>query len=220
MNILVVGDVHGCYHTLKKLIEQNWDSETEYLIQLGDLINKGPNSVKCLRFYKKLQKRFPDQVILLRGNHEQMLLDYFDDGPPNKFIGELVESMKEKDLNIKKAIKWLRKTPLVWENEDVFISHAGVGRNIKHPFSAKDPHGVLYQRGNLRNIGKLQIAGHNIVEGHKPHFNPKENAWHIDTGAWVKKHLSALKLEPNGQSVQIIRVERHQKDNLKEKEKR
>lgn len=213
MNVLVVGDVHGCYHTLKSLVKNNWEPEEEYLIQLGDLINKGPNSVKCLKYFRKLQKKYPDKVVLLRGNHEQMFLDYFQKEKKNRFISELVDQMESADLKASKILKWLKKTPLSWDNEDVFVSHAGIGISTKIPLEEYDPHGVLYNRESLKNIDRLQVTGHNIVEGNKPHFNPKENAWHIDTGAWVKKSLTGLKLKGDASFVKIIREPRHKKDN-------
>lgn len=213
MNILVVGDVHGCYHTLKKLISENWEPEEEYLIQLGDLINKGPNSAKCLKYYKKLQKKHPSKVVLLRGNHEQMFLDFFQKEKKNRFISELLDQMNSEDLKVSKYLKWLNKTSLSWENQHVFISHAGIGNSTKIPLEESDARGVLHNRGALKNIGLLQIAGHNIVEGNKPHFNAKENAWHIDTGAWVKKTLTGLKLNADASSVKVIKEPRHKKDN-------
>lgn len=213
MNILVVGDVHGCYHTLKRLISENWEPEKEYLIQLGDLINKGPNSVKCIGYFKKLQKKHPSKVILLRGNHEQMFLDYFQKQKKNRFISDLVDKMHEADLDVAKILKWLKKTPLSWENENILVSHAGIGNHTKIPLDERDPHGVLYNRAPLKNIEKLQVAGHNIVEGNKPHFNPKENAWHIDTGAWVKKSLTGLKINKDASFVKVIKEGRSKKDN-------
>lgn len=212
MNIFVIGDVHGCYFTFKKLIAKNWDPEKEYLVQLGDLINKGPHSVKCLSYFRKLQKKYPNRVILLRGNHEQMYLDYFQKEKKNRFIASLLAEIQIQDLDERKIFKWLRKTPLSWENDKVLISHAGISPQCKIPLREEDIRGVLYNRGGLKNIGKLQIAGHNIVEGNKPHFNPKENAWHIDTGAWLKKHLSALKIDADGNSVKVLKENRSKKD--------
>ena len=113
MKILVVGDVHGCYYTLKKLITENWNPEEECLVQLGDLINKGPNSIKCLKYFKKLQKKYPSKVIFLRGNHEQMFLDYFQKQKKNRFISDLVREMESQEVNVTKILKWLSKSDLL-----------------------------------------------------------------------------------------------------------
>ncbi len=58
MNLLIVGDVHGCYHTFKKLVDENWNPEEELLIQIGDLINKGPHSGLCSKYWRKLEKKY------------------------------------------------------------------------------------------------------------------------------------------------------------------
>ena len=56
MKLLVIGDVHGCYYTLKELVEKHWHPGEEILIQLGDLINKGPYSGKCIKYWQELEK--------------------------------------------------------------------------------------------------------------------------------------------------------------------
>ena len=75
MRVLVIGDVHGCYYTLKDLVENYWDPQQDYLVQLGDLINKGLHSAKCVKYWLKLEEKYPYQVFLLRGNHEQMYIN-------------------------------------------------------------------------------------------------------------------------------------------------
>lgn len=215
MKLLVVGDVHGCYYTLKTLVKENWDPENEYLIQLGDLINKGPNTIKCIKYWRKLQKKHGDKVVLLRGNHEQMFVDFFEKDQNNRFVNQLIYELVENEIKTEKILKWLQETPIKWKNKDVFVSHAGVNKYAKHPLKASDPHGVLYNRSSLKNIGRVQITGHNIVDGHKPHFNSRENAWHIDTGAWIKRYLSAIKIDEDGQNAQVIRVKRDAQDKAK-----
>ena len=42
MNLLVVADVHGCSKTLKTLVRGQWNPHDEFLILVGDLVNKGP----------------------------------------------------------------------------------------------------------------------------------------------------------------------------------
>ena len=77
MNILVIGDIHGCVHTLKNLVKNYWKPEDSVLILIGDLIHKGLHSGRTLRYLRKLSKKFPDSVIVLKGNHEQMVSNAF-----------------------------------------------------------------------------------------------------------------------------------------------
>ncbi|MCP3775258.1 metallophosphoesterase [Paenibacillus sp. MZ04-78.2] len=50
MGLLVVGDVHGCFHTFTTLINEHWDSGKQILVQLGDLLDRGKFSKDIVRF--------------------------------------------------------------------------------------------------------------------------------------------------------------------------
>jgi serine/threonine protein phosphatase 1 len=67
-----ISDVHGCYDELMRLLKKIDFSADDTLYLLGDIIDRGPNSIKCLEF-----ARTTPNVIFILGNHEQMLLDYF-----------------------------------------------------------------------------------------------------------------------------------------------
>ncbi len=215
MNLLIVGDVHGCYHTFKKLVKENWNPEEELLIQIGDLINKGPHSGLCLKYWRKLEKRHPERTILIRGNHEQFLIN------GGRFLKETVkgvsleESIENAGLKVSKVRKRLAKTPLKWENEHLLVTHAGVSKSAVNPYSTTARDGVLFNKGPLKNLTKLQIKGHSIVEGNKPLFSTSENAWYLDTGAWVKKYLSAMKFTADGVKLEVIRVLTEDADKVK-----
>lgn len=79
MATYVVGDVHGCYETLKFLIEEKIGlSKTDNLYLLGDYIDRGPRSCETVDYLINLfEKGY--QVFPIRGNHEQMLLDSIND---------------------------------------------------------------------------------------------------------------------------------------------
>lgn len=91
--VCVVGDVHGHVDHLKNLLTEFskkpiFHKKTS-LILLGDLIDRGPENLMTLELVTQASNDF-DEVILLMGNHEQMLL----------------KSISELDLNI--FSKWLR----------------------------------------------------------------------------------------------------------------
>ena len=69
-HVWVVSDLHGCYQMLMDEIKQRQLNPYEdLLICVGDLIDRGPDSVKCLQLLN--EKWF----YAVRGNHEQMALD-------------------------------------------------------------------------------------------------------------------------------------------------
>ena len=80
MKTFVVGDIHGrCaqLHSLLELLPR--DEAVDKLVFLGDLIDRGPDVPGCVAYVIKLCGENLERVICLRGNHEQMLLDFLDD---------------------------------------------------------------------------------------------------------------------------------------------
>ncbi|WP_417612720.1 metallophosphoesterase family protein [Owenweeksia hongkongensis] len=215
MNLLVIGDVHGCYHTLKQLVEEHWDVENELLIQLGDMVNKGSHSIECIKYWQQLQAEHGDYVVMLRGNHEQQFVKDNLEHPRDLENALLQRDALAQGMKVKSLRKWFTHLPLGWENDDILVTHAGVAKNGINPFSAENKTGVLYNKGPLKCLKKLQVKGHSIVAGDKPVFVPRENAWYIDTGAWTKKYLSAIRLSPKGEMLKAVRVKIHPEDKRK-----
>lgn len=97
VELIVLGDLHGCYSCLKAAVLQSgfierawahqWDPNTYpevKLVFLGDFIDRGRFSFEVLRAALHLFASMPDHVILLRGNHEWFR--WF----PNNTIGSAV----------------------------------------------------------------------------------------------------------------------------------
>src|SRR5437867_13033695 len=79
MKTFVVGDIHGrCAQLLNLLDLLPRDESTDTLVFLGDLIDRGPDVPGCVGHVLSLCERNLENVICLRGNHEQMLLDFLD----------------------------------------------------------------------------------------------------------------------------------------------
>ena len=79
MKTYVVGDIHGrCAQLLNLLDMLPRDPETDTLVFLGDLIDRGADAPGCVDHILKLSRENPERVICLRGNHEQMLMDFLE----------------------------------------------------------------------------------------------------------------------------------------------
>ena len=78
--VYVISDLHGYYDLFIKLLEKISFSEFDLLYIIGDVCDRGPDSLKIL-FY--IQKH--DNIILIKGNHEYMMQEalyygvYYDD---------------------------------------------------------------------------------------------------------------------------------------------
>ena len=67
-----VGDIHGCYEQLMEaLVKIKFNPDVDRLISVGDLVDRGPDSVKCLNLLKELWFH------AVSGNHEDMMIKSF-----------------------------------------------------------------------------------------------------------------------------------------------
>ena len=79
MKTFIVGDIHGrCAQLLNLLDLIPRDPSTDTLVFLGDLIDRGADAPGCVDHIMQMCRENPERVICLRGNHEQMMLDFLE----------------------------------------------------------------------------------------------------------------------------------------------
>ncbi|KAI4839507.1 serine/threonine protein phosphatase 4 [Plasmodium brasilianum] len=68
--VIICGDIHGQFHDLTELF--NIGNELPYInyIFLGDYVDRGKYSIETFLLLLALKLRYPDQITLIRGNHE------------------------------------------------------------------------------------------------------------------------------------------------------
>lgn len=122
MSTYFIGDVHGCYDELMALLERlRFNRDKDRLIFVGDLVNRGGQSVAVLRYIHSLGDRA--QVVL--GNHDISLIAY----AYGVFHGrgtDFADIMKASDS--RSLVEWLRQQPLLIERkkDNVVVTHAGI----------------------------------------------------------------------------------------------
>jgi serine/threonine protein phosphatase 1 len=184
MKTFIVGDIHGRCAQLLTLLEMLPREADDTLIFLGDLIDRGPDVPGCVEQVIELCRADPERVICLRGNHEQMLLDFIDEAgtvwmtPATgsdftfaQYTNRALQIDSETDLDdardlIAKSIpayqiEFLRDLPFYHEDEYALYVHAGLDHG-KHPRESS-PHALLWTRDmefykNYR--GKPCVFGH------------------------------------------------------------
>jgi protein phosphatase len=75
--IVAISDIHGHFDHFKKLIDKLSLKSSDYLIIIGDFINRGPNSYETYSFIKNLSTR--PNTIILKGNHESFIYNSLKD---------------------------------------------------------------------------------------------------------------------------------------------
>ena len=123
MAVYVIGDLQGCYKKLKKLLKLiKFDATRDFLWFAGDLVNRGPDSLKTLRFVKDLG----DRATVVLGNHDLHLLAVYYQGVTLKSGDTLNKVMQADDSE--ELMSWLRTRPLLHHDVDLNFSmvHAGI----------------------------------------------------------------------------------------------
>ena len=123
MAVYAIGDIQGCYDPFMHLLDAiEFDPDKDTLWLAGDLVNRGPKSLKTLRFVKSLGK----SAITVLGNHDLHLLALSQDLIANtKRFDSLSKTLNAPDLD--ELIDWLRCRPLAHYDEelDTLLVHAG-----------------------------------------------------------------------------------------------
>jgi bis(5'-nucleosyl)-tetraphosphatase (symmetrical) len=122
MGIYAVGDIQGCYKSLRQLLKKvRFNPEKDQLWCVGDLVNRGPDSLKTLRFLKSLG----EACICVLGNHDLHLLEYASGGRIYR-RDTLDDVLAAPDLD--ELIYWLRHRPLLHHDKQLgwCMVHAGL----------------------------------------------------------------------------------------------
>lgn len=209
MNLFLIGDVHGCFHTFSALLKE-WNPATEHLIQVGDLVDRGTGIPETVELARQLAAQYPGTTTFLMGNHEAGMLRHLGpDGPAPGWLQwggrSTTTQYRGRPKLLAAHLPWLEQRPLLWQNDHVLASHAGIGP-APDAFDPASPDGMLWVRGPLRHVGKLQVVGHTPMQDGEPIHDPDSNTLYIDTGAVFGGNLTGLRLSPTGTVLDIVLV--------------
>ena len=210
-NTYIIGDVHGCFHTLKSLLAKlPRDAD---LIFVGDLCDKGNYSRDVIDFV------IEGGYACVKGNHEHLMETYLEDAilhdkhspwSSDKRYGGLVtlqsyEGDHEKMLS---HLEWIKTLPMYLQIDHYFITHGFALPYYEHrnnPVYYNDYLLNRYEKGmQVDNEEVINIFGHCVFE----EVVQGENFYGIDTGCSYGKKLTALQLG----SMQTIQEPMHSKD--------
>ena len=206
--LFVVGDIHGCYDLLMQQLERvQFNFEKDLLIAVGDLVDRGPDSLKCLHL---LAEPWFKAVL---GNHEEMcLLSQID--PMMKdmhahYGGEWFYALSSDQRQ--QVIDQLNALPIllevIYQNKKYGFVHADIDLNDWDEFKvatrSKSRELALWGRGRIKNkrfmrystvVGVEQVfLGHTVVD----FVTKKHNCYFLDTGACFGSELSLVEIDQN-----------------------
>ncbi|MDH4186556.1 MAG: symmetrical bis(5'-nucleosyl)-tetraphosphatase [Nitrospira sp.] len=121
MAIYAIGDIQGCLDPFRRLLDRvSFDPRTDRLWLVGDLVNRGPDSLNLLRFVRGLG----NTVCMVLGNHDLFLLAAAEGIAAVRHKDTIHDVLRAGDCG--ELIAWLRRQPLHHHEESFFMVHAGL----------------------------------------------------------------------------------------------
>lgn len=143
MATFVIGDVQGCFDELQELVEYiSFKPKKDQLWFVGDLVNRGPQSLQTLRWIKSLG----NSAVTVLGNHDLHLLAAYAGVKEISTNSSLYPVLQANDVDI--LMEWLRHQPLMAYNRhlEFVMVHAGLAPQwkIQHALNyAKEVEDIL-----------------------------------------------------------------------------
>jgi len=204
--IFAIGDIHGCLSRLERIISKiGIDSTEDTLVFIGDYIDRGPDSRGVVDFVLDLKRKIRT-VICLKGNHEQMFLDYvclnkneglyLSNGGDTTIASYGYRTVRGiKELNVPDNHMEFFNTLLpFYETDEYIFVHAGLREGVLLK-DQKTPD-MLWIRHDFilssYDFGKTVVFGHTPMSHSKPFFLPGRIG--IDTGAVYGGFLTCIEL--------------------------
>ena len=195
-----VGDIHGSYTKLVNLLEHCLDHcgrNTPRFVFVGDYVDRGRRSRDVVNALIKTQAGSPDQVVCLRGNHEEMLIDAAEGRNEAQWLDNGGD-MTLQSYGLRRAaelpaehLEWLASLPLAVTEEKRLFVHAGILPGV--PLQEQPATAVLWIREPF--LSDPSDHGLFIVHGHTPLATGvpdlRRNRLNLDTAACFGGPLTA-----------------------------
>lgn len=177
--VFVVGDIHGCAVEFSELIQQMYCNHGDTIICVGDIVNKGPNSLFLLRTFQSLR------FLSVRGNHDEEAIIQYERHVRGEGIEkpgfEWVTELSPGDVAWMKSLPYTISIP-EW---NYIIVHAGLVPGVT--LEQQDPMAMTKMR-NLVDVGCEFTWSESHNEGH-PWVDRWHGPYHVIFGHDAAKRL-------------------------------
>ena len=198
--VIAIGDIHGCVESLRAIWNKLEPWKDRPHIFIGDYIDRGPDSKGVVDFL--IENQHERDVIFLRGNHEQMLIDSIEKGHPDLWLrngGTITLTSYDVDNPYDipdEHLDFYKATKLYHETDTHFFVHAGVPPVLSVKESKNTPSAAEYMLWGREHLNAFDVPWEKtVVFGHTPRAYPirKPGMLGIDTGCCYD-HLGLGKL--------------------------
>jgi diadenosine tetraphosphatase ApaH/serine/threonine PP2A family protein phosphatase len=207
--LIAVGDIHGCADEFEELLDRVDLRPSDRLVLLGDLVNRGPDSLRVVQLARK------HATVALLGNHELRLLNFRKTDDPTHLKRSDHATIEQLDS---KGWDYLERMPLTYEDEDLGVVLVHGGFLPDQPWRKQVARvvtriQVVDQDGEPRKRSEAPGAPHwseiwrgppFVIYGHTPRDEVARTKWTIgiDTGCVLGGALTAFVL-PEGRLVRV-----------------
>jgi len=182
MSSWVIGDIHGCFYTLMKLLDKIAPTEEDHITFLGDYVNKGAHSTECLAWL------YNSKYSCVLGNHDLSWIYHLQNKTILPTMAPLLTHPQSQDI-----IAWMKHLPwsVVNEQYKAIMVHAGLDplwtlEDI-HFFSNQASYLLCHDPGFIH---KIKII-HNATDMTTLALSPIERA------AWIFTHIRFITHQGN-----------------------
>lgn len=188
---IIIGDIHGCFEELQQLLHAAQVTPEDRVISAGDLVDRGPDSVRVWEFL-----RDRPNTVVVSGNHERKHVR-----GPLSFSQEIVK-LQFGD-RYAEFVEWAAALPYSFETDHCLIVHGGFDPDV--PLEKQREEVLCSTMSGAKQLdrrlggrdwaalyhgAKPIVFGHRVVGDEAIEWNRR--AWAIDTGACHGGYLTAL----------------------------
>jgi serine/threonine protein phosphatase 1 len=197
--LIAIGDIHGCVHALEALIETIRPTSGDQLVLLGDLIDQGRDSCQVLDYVLALKHHCP--VVVIKGNHEEMLLAARNSEPALRYwencggVSTLNSYRFGGSLDVIPERHWRLLSEAVdyYETDEFIFTHAHYVSEL--PMQEQPEHQLRWALFHPEEMHP-HCSGKPVIVGHTEQENSEicdlGFAVCIDTACWRHGWLTAL----------------------------
>lgn len=196
-----IGDIHGCDVALETLLAEIAPTSEDRVVILGDVVDRGPNTRRAIDLLLSLQGRC--ELILLLGNHEEMMLEAFRsrDVFRNWLAVGGREALDSYEMELRNVPAEHREFLATGVNYFTTPTEIFVHANLE-PGIPVERQGILWLRWqHLTGMEFPHESGRRVICGHTQQKSGRpfvRNGWVcLDTGAYRGNPLTCLHVETN-----------------------